>query len=277
MSKIVTRNGKVYRIVTPFSAAEDTPEDTAQEPEQTPAPEDQPEALDKLLDGFDEHGLPKPNAAPKPNTPSEDNKPPEDKPEQQKPTPPTPEQKQQYAFGQMRNQITQLEKMLGQVAKASGIEFTDTKDLLNKINDDSLSKLAARSNVSVDLLREMEALRQDSQQWKQQQLKDAASVGFQSLINKYGLSEQELQAFALELDSNGINPFVNAVDLEAEYKVRHFDEITKRMVDKAVQDALKKSGEVDEHSSTPMQKQGGGTDTDKITTVDGLSAFLSDK
>ena len=74
--------------------------------------------------------------------------------------------KQNFAFGQMRTQITELTNLLGKIANANGIEYTNNKDLLEKLNDDAIGKMAQKQNVPVELLREVEALRQDSQAFK---------------------------------------------------------------------------------------------------------------
>ena len=185
--------------------------------------------------------------------------------------------KQNFAFGQMRTQITELTNLLGKIANANGIEYTNNKDLLEKLNDDAIGKMAQKQNVPVELLKEVEALRQDSQAFKAQQLRDAAALGFQNLMNTYGLTQQQLQDFAVELDARGKNPFTQNVDLLSEYKVMHFDEIVASKVEKAVQEALAKSGAADQHSSTPGNKQGSnGGGVEKISTVAGLTSLLDE-
>lgn len=187
----------------------------------------------------------------------------------------TQQDKQNYAFGQMRTQINELTELLGRVAKANGVEYSDSKDLIAKLTDDTISRMAQKQNVPVELLREVEALRRDSQAFKQQQLRDAAAIGFQNIMDTYGLTQEQLQQFAVELDQRGKNPFSQPVDLMMEYKLLHYDDILKAEVQKAVQEALKKSGAADQNSSTPNNQQGGtGGGGEKITTVAGLSALL---
>lgn len=187
----------------------------------------------------------------------------------------TPEDKSNFAFGQMRVKISTLEGLLGKVAKASGIEYTDANDLLTKLNDDAINKLAQRQNVPVELLRRMEELEQNSNAYKQQQIQNAAAVGFQTIMTDYSLTQEELKAFALELDKVGKNPFAQPIDIVAEYKLMHYDDIINKRVEAAVQAALTKSNVADQNSSTPntQQGQGGGADN-KITTISGLNALL---
>lgn len=183
--------------------------------------------------------------------------------------------KRNYAFGQMRTQITQLTDLLGRVAKANGVEYTDSKDLIAKLTDDTIQKMAQKQNVPVELLREVETLRQDSAAFKAQQLRDAAAIGFQNVMNTYGLTQDQLKQFAVELDQQGKNPFNQPVDLMREYKMMHYDDILQAAVQKAVEEALKKDSAANQSSTTPGQQQGGnGGGDQKITTVAGLSALL---
>lgn len=188
---------------------------------------------------------------------------------------PTADDKRNYAFGQMRTEINQLKDLLGRVAKANGVEYTDSKDLVAKLTDDTIQKMAEKQNVPVELLREVEALRQDSAAFKAQQLKDAAAIGFQNVMTTYGLTQEQLKQFAVELDQRGKNPFSQPVDLMQEYKVLHYDDILKAEVQKAVEAALKKDSAANQSSTTPGQQQGGnGGSEQRITTVAGLSALL---
>lgn len=186
------------------------------------------------------------------------------------------EDKRNYAFGQMRTQINQLTELLGRVAKANGVEYTDNKDLLAKLNDDTIEKMAKKQNVPVELLREVEALRQDSAAFKAQQLRDAAAIGFQNVMNTYGLTQEELKAFAVELDQAGKNPFMQPIDVVAEYKLLHYDDILNTAVKKAVEEALKKDSAANQSSSTPSTQRGSGGEGAKITTIAGLSALLDE-
>ena len=190
---------------------------------------------------------------------------------------PSAEDKRNFAFGKMRTEISQLTELLGKVAKANGVEYTDSKDLVAKLNDDAIQKMAQRQNVPVELLQEIEALRQDSAQLKAQQRRDAAAIGFQQVMDTYNLTQEQLKEFAVELDNKGKNPFEQPVDLLAEYKMMHYDDILQAAVKSAVEEALKKDSAATQSSSTPAQQQGGnGGENQKITTVAGLTALLND-
>lgn len=190
---------------------------------------------------------------------------------------PSDEDKRNFAFGKMRTEINQLTELLGKVVKANGVDYSDSKDLVAKLNDDAIQKMAQRQNVPVELLQEIEALRQDSAQLKAQQRRDAAAIGFQQVMDTYKLTQDELKAFAVELDNAGKNPFEQPIDLMAEYKIMHYDDILQAAVKSAVEEALKKDSAATQSSSTPAQQQGGnGGENQKITTVAGLTALLND-
>ena len=190
---------------------------------------------------------------------------------------PSAEDKRNFAFGKMRTEISQLTELLGKVAKANGVEYTDSKDLVAKLNDDAIQKMAQRQNVPVEILQELDALRRDSEQFKAQQRRDAAAIGFQRVMDTYNLTQDQLKAFAVELDQRGKNPFEQNIDLMEEYKILHYDDILNAAVKKAVEEALKKDSAANQSSSTPGQQQGGtGGEQQKITTVAGLTALLND-
>lgn len=250
----------LWNIVTPRSASEEGND---------PAGMDQ---LNDLLDKMDSGEVPE-----TPSGNDEETQPPEESAEQSQPTKPTEEDKRNFAFGKMRTEINQLTELLGKVAKANGVDYTDSKDLVAKLSDDAIQKMAQRQNVPVELLREIETLRQDSEQFKAQQRRDAAAIGFQKVMDTYGLTQDQLKDFAVELDRQGKNPFEQPVDLLAEYKMLHYDDILNAAVKKAVEEALKKDSAANQSSSTPAQQQGGsGGEAQKITTVAGLTALLND-
>ena len=186
------------------------------------------------------------------------------------------EQRRNFAFGQLRQENNELAGILGKIAQANGIQYTNTRDLMGKLNDDAISKLAQKQNVPVELLKEMDALRAGQQQWQQSQREQVAYAGFQTLMTQYGLTQEDLKAFAVELDGAGKNPFVQNINVVDEYRLRHFDDIVAKRVDTAVKEALAKSSAADDHSSTPGSQQGAGSGDggQKITTLEGLNNLL---
>ncbi len=188
------------------------------------------------------------------------------------------EQRRNFAFGQLRQENNELAAILGKIAQANGIQYANTRDLMGKLNDDAISKLAQKQNVPVELLREMDALRAGQQQWQQSQREQVAFAGFQTLMSQYGLSQDDLKAFAVELDGAGRNPFTQDINVVDEYRLRHFDDIVAKRAEAAVKEALAKSSAADSHSSTPGTQQGAGSGDggQKITTLEGLNNLLKD-
>lgn len=190
---------------------------------------------------------------------------------------PSQSERMNYAFGQMRTELNANKALLAKLATAAGIQYTDENDLIAKLNDSALEQLAAKQNVPVDLLKRMETLEKNNAAYAMEQRKTEAMLSFQKLQTAYGLTNDELLAFAQELDTKGLNPFTSDVNIDATYRDLHFDEIVNKRVTAAVQEALKKSSVADTHSSTPNRSNGKGDsngDGKKITTVSQLSDLL---
>lgn len=229
--------------------------------------------LGSLLDGMDGDPAPEQETEPEPEPEVEE-------PEKEEPAKPSKDDKAAHAFAELRKRASQADtygQLLGKLASANGIEYADENDLLSKLNDDVLDKLAKQQNVPVELLKRMESLEQDSIAYQQARLKDSALIGFQNVMTTYGLDQDELQAFAAELDAEGKNPFVTEINLVDEYKVMHFDDIVNSKVEAAVQAALTKDQKASQHGTVPNNKKGGGNDSgEKITTIGGLNSLLAE-
>ena len=186
---------------------------------------------------------------------------------------------QQYAWAEMNKQNKQLMKMLGNMAQAQGIEFKSNKELLEKMGNASIEQLSKKNGVPVELMQELEVMRNDTEQWKQERAQQQAEQGFAKIATDYGLTQKELLAFADELDQKGLNPFTQSdVNVEATYKQLHMEEIIEKRVAAAVEKALKRSDAADTHSSVPNKKQGsgnGGKLTEKVDTVSKLNELLN--
>lgn len=190
---------------------------------------------------------------------------------------PTQAEKMNYAFAQMRTELNANKALLAKLATAAGIQYTDENDLTAKLNDSALTQLAQRQNVPVDLLKRMETLEQNNAAYEMEQRKTETMLSFQKLQTTYGLTNDELLAFAQELDEKGMNPFTSRINIDSTYRDLHFDDIVNKRVATAVEEALKKSSVADTHSSTPNRSTGKGDnngDGKKINTVSQLSALL---
>lgn len=267
----IKRNEVLFPVILPFSAAEESGAATDTGAQSTGTAE----TLDSLLSQFETSQSTETQQQTQTTTEENDNT---EQQQQEENKTPSQEEKTNYAFGQMRQQITTLNGILEKVAKANDIQYNGVDDLIQKMNDDAINKMAKAQNVPVELLREMETLKQNQMVWQKQNREQAAFTGFQALTTQYGLTQDELKSFAVELDAEGKNPFVGDVNIIDEYRLKHFDDILAKQTEKAVKEALSKSGVADQHSTTPSQQKGTtSTGTgEKITTVEGLNVFLKD-
>lgn len=246
--------------------------------------------LDSLLDGLDLNGEQSNDGNANQGDGSEDTSQQDSKPTQQQQNQNDDTSQQQtnanqqhqqskanYTFMQMRQQNQQLLGTLKGIAKAKGIEYTNTQDLIQKLNNTSIEEQAKEQNVPVALLQEINLMRQQTAQLQAQSNQNRLVGSFTTLMNNYGLSKEDLTNFADELLNEGVNPMDSNVDIVREYKSRHQDEIINALVDKKVEEALKRVGQADTNSSTPNQALGNNPNNDsnnKITTMAQLNTLL---
>lgn len=183
------------------------------------------------------------------------------------------------AFAQMRINNRQLNtansgmsELITKVAKAMGIEGDNVTDLMGKLDDHALTKLAAKDNVPVELYKRLNTLEANNTQYQQAQAQASANKGFSALQQEFGLTQAELVAYGTQLDAAGLNPFVKPMDVRADYVSRNLDVI----IEKKVQASLARDSKGENHSSTPGNKSGGdGSAAPAITTQQGLKTLLN--
>lgn len=179
-------------------------------------------------------------------------------------------------FAKLRIANRELTNLLGKLATASGIEYRNTQELITKLNDSALEQIANKSKVPVELLREIESLRNDSMMLKQQNTQTRLEQGFKVLLDDYELDEKQLRAFCTELDSSGVDVSQSGFDIVNYYKTTHIDDIIEMRVQAAVTAAMNKDIDTNNHSTAPVRKRGGsGNGGNKINTVSALDALLS--
>jgi hypothetical protein len=177
----------------------------------------------------------------------------------------------------MRIANKQLTQLLGKLANANGIEYKNTDELISKLNDSALQQISQKSNVPVELLKEVESLRQDSEMLRQQQAQTRLTEGFRTLMTDYSLNEKELRAYCNELDSAGIDVSTHGFDVVSHYKMTHIDDIIQKRVTAAVTEALSKDAAADAHSTAPVQRRGSrGGGNPKVSSMASLDALLKD-
>lgn len=186
-----------------------------------------------------------------------------------------PTDKANAAFAQQRTKLKELTNLLSKIGKAAGIEAADEKELMAKLTDDTIEKLAKKDNVPKELYARLEQLEAVNLQFQAQQREQEVATSVAELKTTYSLSDEQVVNFFKELGDAGLDPFTQQVDITGSYLKLHFNDILKAHTDKQIEAALKKQATTKTESTTPPDKQGGAADTDvKITSVSDLNAFL---
>ena len=186
-------------------------------------------------------------------------------------------QKDANAFAAMRVQNKQMSEMLEKIAKATGIQYANQDEMMQKLNDDALAKMAAQQNVPVELLQRLDILEKHSQAYLAMQNQTRLTNEFAALRDKYKLDDVALTEFAKQLEADKVDP--TTVNIEREYMMRNFDAILAQRTQAAVEAALKKDAQAGAHGTMPNVAQGssanGGASQHKVTTTAELNALLA--
>lgn len=182
------------------------------------------------------------------------------------------------AFASMRVQNKDLldsnktmQDTLEALAKAQGIEG-DLATIQTQLGDKAINQQAKNDNVPVELLKRLKDLESRDNMYHTSTLRVQADTGFIKLKEEFGLDDKVLLTFAQELDQAKLNPYaVDHVDIRSEFVSRNLDFI----VDRKVQEALKRSQNGQLQSSQPNELSGGAGTVNKITSQQGLSTLLN--
>lgn len=211
---------------------------------------------------------PAPETTPNPETPAED-------------TPLNPEEKftkQGRAFAQMRIQNKEYSDLIMSLAKATGQNpknITEAQDMLKE----GLNKVVSKNrNIPEDVLREMEEDKRALAEFKQQQARQKALAGFQSVKDTFGLSREDVNGFADKLIENKLNPFEQDIDLVKEYRNLYFDQLIAKAREEGVQQERARSLKAQQNSTTPSTQKGiadnTGNQGNPIKTIADLDKLL---
>ncbi len=196
---------------------------------------------------------------------------PEEKPKEDK-----KQAKQNYAFAQQRQQIREQENFIKNLGKLIGMEGSDTNEIRNKVQEVLLQKQSQEQNVPVDILQRLqaaEAVIQENQEIKRQ---NEVQNAFANLVEKHGLSQDEVETFTQYLIDEGKNPLENPnVDIAAEYLKLHYDDMIQLAVSEALKKEQNRKSKVDDHSSGKVPGGGGDPEDKKINSVKDLDAVFS--
>lgn len=199
--------------------------------------------------------------------------------QQQDPPPqPNPGEGAGNAWAQMRVQNKQMESMLHKIADAYDIKANSTEELIQKLNDDAITKLSAKQGVPKELLQRLEILEQHEAEYQKIQTDNYLTQAFVDLQKEFNLDSQALMAFANQLQTAGIDPYKTKVDIRAEYVSRNLDSIIQARINQAVEQALRIDQGAAQQSTTPLPANGPNSTQqvdNRINTTAGLQALLA--
>ena len=189
---------------------------------------------------------------------------------------------QNFKFAEMRQQNKKQTELLKRLGKAIGLdEGTDVDTISAKVEEMLLERQAKETNIPVETLQrinQLESLVQENQQIK---LEKETTEAFTSLIERYDLDEDEVNAFTQYLIDNDKNPLDGKpVDLEAEYLKLHYEDLVKAAVDEALSSENQRKEKAKKHAAGKVSEKKGDISKDgdyQIDSVRELNDFLSDK
>ena len=246
-----------------------------------PAPADPAPANPAPADPTPAPTDPNPNPTP---APAEPNPNPTPAPAPAEPTPPTEpiiplQQRQaQEAFASMRIQNKQMNETLKGVAALLEIEGAVEPDaLMNALQTKILENQAKAQNVPVELLQRLQTQEQQLAQFTAQQRQRNIETGFATIKETYKLDAAQMSKFAEDLIANGLNPFVQDIDLNKAYRDMHFDEIVAAKAQEAVLAEQARAAAAAANGSNPGNQQGSQQQGDitKVNSVRDLDSWFA--
>lgn len=183
------------------------------------------------------------------------------------------------AFAAMRIQNKKVTDALAAVLQQHGLDpnLANNPDaLLQQAEQARIEEEAKKQNVPTELLQRLTQLETRDREARQKHLADTALAGFQTVKNTYNLSNEDIAAFAKQLQDAGTNPFEQEMDLVHHYKLHNLDKIIAAETQKAVEAALKNQKTSTQFSTTPSKTQGkeSTTGTEQIDTMAKFDRFL---
>lgn len=192
---------------------------------------------------------------------------------------PTVNTQQAQAFAQMRIANKQQQQLLNKIAEVVGVKDTkDSNAVMEALQSLVLKAQSEKQGIPQEFLERLHTLESRDQEYQRQQAYLAAGRGFQTIKDKFNVTDDGLEAFAKELIQDGLNPYEQPLNLVQEYQNRHFDELIEQAVQRGINQEAQRSAKAGTHGSTPNQSKGGTDDTSekKINTVADLNKWLDE-
>jgi len=198
-------------------------------------------------------------------------------PPEAKPAPSEPSKPPNSAFAAMRAKNAKLEATLERLASVKGLDFKASPDeaiqaLEASLSVDQAKALGTTPEFLARLQKQDEILRSVVEAEETRKVTNA----FAAVMNQCQITPEETYAFAEELNEVGIDVKGNLDVLPALYRGLHFDRLTEKKVNAAVQDALTRAVKSAGSSTTPNPAQGKGGigGSDPIETQEALDKVL---
>lgn len=186
---------------------------------------------------------------------------------------PTHEDKDNEAFARMRVENKTMSDALMTMAGMLGIKANDVNDAMAKLSEANLQRRSEESGISKEILARLDAQDKELAEYRAQRQQQQLTSQLIAVRDKYGLTNEELTAFAKSVDAMGVD--YSRVNLSEMYQNMNFDKIVQARVDRAVQEALAKSTE--EGTSNISLGSGGAVDNvdgPSFKTAADLETFL---
>jgi hypothetical protein len=201
------------------------------------------------------------------------------KPTDKQETPPSDDatKKANEAFAKLRTENAAKSKMLAELAQLLGVENKDGDALMEQLKAKIIEEKAKTQNVPPEILKELETLRAKQEEFDRFQRRQDVQRSFSEIKNEFDLSTDELQGFITELTTANINPFVDNVDLKAEYLKRHFADLREKAIAEGIRRESERARKAQTNSTAPIV-QNGKLDNKKqaqVNSVVDLEKFLA--
>lgn len=189
---------------------------------------------------------------------------------------PEDQSKQAFAFAQLRQEANQKKQLLTGLQKILNIpEDTPMEDVMTKVQEAIVKAQSKQTGVPEEIITKLNNLEQRDKEYRAHQLQESAYLGFNKVQKEYGLDQAKIKEFAVELLKDNMNPFEQEVDVFKEYKLRHFDDILKAEVAKAVQAEQERAAKAGTQSTQPGSTQGQiKGETGKINSIKELDNWF---
>lgn len=186
--------------------------------------------------------------------------------------------KAQQAFIHLRQQNQRYGNMLKSIAQMLEIDPKNLGDdqLLSALQEKVNANAAKAQNVPVELINRLQQLEERDREYSLRTRQSAVENAFRNVQSKFNLTAEQLLQFSEDLVKAGKNPVQADIDMVAEYRNMHFDELMNDAVAKAVAAEQARAAKAASQSSTPDPSRGksSGEDGDKINTQQQLTEWM---